>query len=323
MRIMDGGATSGLWVRYVRTLAAVVRLGRPQFLIGGFVLYALGAAVAWAAGAPRVGARYIDGQIVVTLFQAMTHYANDYFDRDADRANATPTRWSGGSRVLVAGLVPPVVALALAVLLGAAGMLASVGWFSSAPGVLALCVLTGVGAWVYSGPPWPLHSSGFGALAVSAVVCGLVPWLGFAVQTGTARPTLPLGVAIVAPFCLQAAMVLAIDVPDAAGDAAVGKRTFIVRFGLAATRRLYLGLTVAPFLLVPVLIAFVHGPVRSSLLVALAAFPVAALAVSRVARGAFARPAAWPRSAFLAVALFLLTSLLESASLLAATLRRP
>ena len=47
----------------------------------------------------------------MTAAQLMTHYANDYFDLEADRANRTPTRWSGGSRVLPAGVLPPRVAL--------------------------------------------------------------------------------------------------------------------------------------------------------------------------------------------------------------------
>jgi len=87
----------------MRRVLAFVRLGRPQFLVGGFVLYGLGAALAAAGGAPLDRWRYACGQIVVTLTQLMTHYANDYFDLEADRANLTPTRWSGGSRVLPGG----------------------------------------------------------------------------------------------------------------------------------------------------------------------------------------------------------------------------
>jgi hypothetical protein len=47
----------------------------------------------------------------------MTHYSNDYFDLAADRANFTPTRWSGGSRVLVQTTLPPRWALYLALTL--------------------------------------------------------------------------------------------------------------------------------------------------------------------------------------------------------------
>ena len=95
----------------MRRLIAFVRLGRPQFLAGGFVLYGLGGALAVASGAAFDPWRYAWGQLVVTATQLMTHYANDYFDLEADRANLTPTRWSGGSRVLTDGALAPVVAL--------------------------------------------------------------------------------------------------------------------------------------------------------------------------------------------------------------------
>src|SRR5206468_6718241 len=94
----------------LRRLMAFVRLGRPQFLVGGFVLYGLGGALAVAGGAAFDPWRYGWGQLVVTATQLMTHYANDYFDLEADRANRTPTRWSGGSRVLPDGALAPEVA---------------------------------------------------------------------------------------------------------------------------------------------------------------------------------------------------------------------
>src|SRR5262245_43455275 len=94
-----------------RALRAFIKLGRPKFLVGGFVLYGLGAALAVAAGAPLDVGLFAWGQLVVTAAQLMTHYANDFFDLEADRANRTPTAWSGGSRVLPDGLLPPRVAL--------------------------------------------------------------------------------------------------------------------------------------------------------------------------------------------------------------------
>src|SRR5262249_61400442 len=67
----------------------------------------MGAALAVAAGAPFDVAHFAWGQVVVTAAQLMTHYANDFFDLEADRANRTPTAWSGGSRMLPTGALPP------------------------------------------------------------------------------------------------------------------------------------------------------------------------------------------------------------------------
>jgi 4-hydroxybenzoate polyprenyltransferase len=103
-------------------LVAFVRLGRPHFLVGGFLLYGLGAAVAVTGGSAFDLRRYILGQAGITVVQLMTHYANDYFDLAADLANATPTRWSGGSRVLPSGALPAGLALWTAVVLAVLGL---------------------------------------------------------------------------------------------------------------------------------------------------------------------------------------------------------
>ncbi|MES1166090.1 MAG: prenyltransferase, partial [Verrucomicrobiota bacterium] len=89
---------------------AFIRLGRPHFLLGGGLLFGLGAAIAVAGGAVFDVRLHCLGQAGITCVQLMTHYANDYFDLAADRANATPTRFSGGSRVLPSGVLSPRVA---------------------------------------------------------------------------------------------------------------------------------------------------------------------------------------------------------------------
>src|SRR4029079_15198671 len=96
--------------RMLSLVLAFVRLGRPQFLLGGFVLYGLGAAVAVAGGAPFFWRGFVLGQGAVPRIQLMTHYANDFFDLAADQANTTPTRWSEGSRVLATATLSPRVA---------------------------------------------------------------------------------------------------------------------------------------------------------------------------------------------------------------------
>src|SRR3954469_21814317 len=155
LRVVPTPSSSRSLVR----LLAFIKLGRPLFLVGGFVLYALGATLAVATGTHGAGAidwgRYAWGQLVVTLAQLMTHYANDYFDLEADRANVTPTRWSGGSRVLVQAALPPGAALGAALVLGllalALGLVAAARAPAPATNVADLLAILGL-AWAYSAP---------------------------------------------------------------------------------------------------------------------------------------------------------------------------
>src|SRR5262245_24408958 len=107
-------AKSSDWVSLTQFRDLII-LGRPVFLGGGLVLQTLGALTAIRVGYPFNALGFVVSQLVVTATQAMTHYANDYFDRDGDLANQNPTAWSGGSRILPEGRLPPRTALIAAV----------------------------------------------------------------------------------------------------------------------------------------------------------------------------------------------------------------
>ncbi len=289
---------------------AFVRLSRPIFLGGGVALYGLGAAMAVYAGARLDLPLLVGGQIAITATQLMTQYANDYFDLDADRANATPTRWSGGSRVLPAGELPPRVALAAARVLGVAAlsMVVVLGVGLSAP-VVALAVLLAciALAWAYSAPPLRLLARGLGELTTALVVTVLTPLAGFSLQTGrvTALPLL----ACLPLACLQFAMLLAIEFPDAEGDAVAGKKTLVLRLGSRRAAQLFGVLVLAPYALVPVLVAARFPPIVVAAVGAL--WPLALWLSWDAARGAFRRPARWEGLALRGVLLLGITAAAE------------
>jgi len=218
--------------RSLRTLWAFVKLGRPVFLLGGFVLYGVGAAWAHHGRGALDGATYLWGQATITAAQLMTHYANDYFDLEADRANATPTRWSGGSRVLVQSALPPWVALGAAVVLGlvalALGLVAAARAPAPATSVAELLAII-VLAWAYSAPPARLVGRGAGELATALVVTVLTPLWGFHLQGSGVDGAFLL--TLVELALLQITMLFAINFPDAAGDRSSGKRTLVVLLG--------------------------------------------------------------------------------------------
>jgi len=294
----------------VGRLRAFLKLGRPHFLIGGLLLFALGSALARTVGVVIDWQRYVWGQATITAAQWMTHYSNDYFDLAADRANSTPTRWSGGSRVLVSGLVTPRVALVAAAVLGTAASSAA-GFLAARPGsprfVLPLALLIVLLSWCYSSPPLRLLSRGLGEATTVFVVTLLTPLLGFYVQSGSVRPVLFL--ACFPLCCLQLAMLLTIELPDAAGDGAQGKRTLVVRFGAEWAARCSAALLVVAFASLPIL--FMLGlPLRVALLAALPA-PLGLWQAIRFARGAFRAATNWETLSLCSVVLFATTIVAE------------
>lgn len=223
-------------------LLAFVRLTRPLFLVGGFVGVALGAAVAAWSGRALDAATYLWAQGLVTAFQLMVHYANDYFDRDGD-ARAERTPWSGGSGVLVTGALDARTALIAAVVCALLGLgvtlrFALTGNIAVAWIGVAIFAL----AWSYSGPPLRLATRGAGEVDTVVVVALLVPAAGFAAFSGGIDLTIAR--AVIAPAAAMLAMMLCVELPDADADRAAAKRTLVVRYGAAACRGLAAAFTV-------------------------------------------------------------------------------
>ena len=288
-----------------------LRLGRPLFLLGGFLLHGLGATIALYDGAHLDWPAFLWGQVAVTATQWMVHYANDYFDLAADQANPTPTQWSGGSRVLLEGRVSPRLALAAALVLAAVAFLAALVLafaLQTGPLTLPLLLLALALAWSYSAPPLRLHSRGVGELAVALLVPGLTVLVGYYLQAGRLA-LLPFLAA--APLVLfQFVMLLAIEIPDAAGDAAAGKATLVVRLGReTAAYLILLVLALAYLLLLPLTAAGL--PERVSLLVAFFTLPLSLWFTSRVRMGDWGDPRWWNWFGFFGVALLVGAAAIE------------
>jgi 1,4-dihydroxy-2-naphthoate octaprenyltransferase len=162
---------------------------------------------------------------------------------------------------------------------------------------LAMLVL----AWEYSAPPLRLCASGAGELDTAIVVTGLVPWLGFHLQAPDLTGAHMLVLALVPCALLQIAMLLAIEFPDAEGDAATGKRTLVVRLARGG-RHIYMRCHSAAY------VWPTRRPARTCPRRAAAALP-APIAVWRIARlGDHRDPAAFERMTFFAVFLLVATS---------------
>lgn len=227
-------------------LWAFILLTRPLFLIGGTLVYGLGAAIAATSGTAIDWARYALGQVLVTSLQLMTHYSNEYFDAESDRGIGTDRTWfSGGSGVLPSGKLSPHVAHVAARVCGAIaiGVIAIV--FFVNPLVSVIGGLALLGAWFYSAPPLRLSASGIGELTTSLIVAFLTPLTGMLMQRDTFDLRL---LAITLPLVLiHFAMLLAFEFPDVDADRKAGKRTLAVRLGRRRAARLHNGLLLTAF----------------------------------------------------------------------------
>ncbi len=305
MNAVSSPSATSTWTRF----GALVRLGRPRFLAGGVVLYGLGALLAARPGRWDWPS-YALGQAAITATQLMTHYCNDYFDLDADRGNRTPTRWSGGSRVLPDGELSPRVALTTAASLGLLAVSLDL-WVllrgQTSPGTPLLLAMALVLSWQYSAPPLRLHGRGLGPLTSALVVGGLTPLVGFGMQAGAwSGPPL---LAVLPLMLAQFAMILSLDIPDRDGDAAARKTTIAVLLGQRTTARLCACFVAATYAILP---ALTRGGLAPSLEKGLAlTAPVGALFVLTLLFGTWRRGGGYRSLAWRSVLWFAALSLGE------------
>lgn len=249
------------------TIAEWIAATRPRTLGAAVVPVAVGVALAAGAGHHRPGVAALTLAVAV-LIQVTTNLANDYFDarHGADGPGRLgPPRMSGrdpaAARAIRRGMV---AAAGLAALLGLG--LVVVG---GAP-ILAIGVASLVAAVAYTGGPYPLAYHGWGDLFVlvffgPVAVAGTL-WLQGASYDGRAVA------ASIALGALATTMLVVNNVRDVASDAASGKRTLAVRWGVRAMR-VWFGCLVG--------VAFVAATAAGAPL-ALLAVPLGVLEVTRM-----------------------------------------
>lgn len=217
-----------------------IRLSRPHFLLGGLLLFALGAAIANYLGVKISLGRYLLGQGFVSSIQLMAHYLNEYYDGPVDNLNENRTPFNAGSGALGPGGLPrsssfyaAVIALTLAGTL--AGVMLLIGNVSLMAWIFAL--LGFLGALAYSAPPLRLSVSGYGELITSLVVSGFVPSFSFSLFSDDIHRFILMSTAPL--IALHFAMMLAFELPDYASDVKYEKTTLMVRLGWQSGMRMH------------------------------------------------------------------------------------
>jgi len=264
-----------------------LRATRLPFLTATFVPILLGIAVAawtngfswWLALLTLVGGAFIHLGLNV---------ANDVFDTTsgADEANVNPTQFSGGSRVVLYGLISLRRLALLSLGFYAAGIAIGVG-LAAMRGwdLLWLGVAGALLSFFYTAPPLKLVHRGLGEIVV-ALGFGPIMALGAYFVQAREYDLEPLLVSI--PVGILIALVLYVnEVPDRPADAAAGKRTLPVRLSKDTVVNGYMAAVAVAFGLIAVFA--VSGLIVRPAIIALAAAPLA-LPVFRALRESYEQP---------------------------------
>ena len=214
---------------------------RPTFLIAGAAPILVGTTLACATTYSFHPLLFTLALIAIITIHAGANMTNDYFDHASknDWLNKNPTPFSGGRRYIQQGVLSPKATLISAVSLLTAGSAFGllIVLLTRSIFILTLGLLGLLGGFFYTAPPIRLGYRSTGE-PVIALLFGLLPVYGsYYLQTQTidCLPLLPACIVGILIFLV----ILVNEFPDAAADAAVGKKTLVVRFGIAASVWIY------------------------------------------------------------------------------------
>ena len=287
----------------MRSVRLIFILSRPLFLVGGVLVYALGAGIARYLGAPIDWGLYILGQFYVTTMQLSAQYLNEYFDSTADQDNPNRTPFSGGSGAVGEGKLSHETVMwasltSLTILASLTVVMIKVAPIS--PLLISIVVLAFLGSFFYSAPPVRLANSGYGELTTSILVANLVPIFAFVLQYHEfhrllAMSTFPL-------TALHLAMMIVFEFPDYLNDIKHDKPTLLVRIGWQRGIILHNILILSAFLFLGLAATF--GLPLAIVLPAFIPLPLGLLQIWQMRRiDAGAKPN-WTTMGFTAVVLF-------------------
>lgn len=227
---MSQNVTSNINTNNMNQLLKFIKLGKPQFAVGLFFYFSLGALLGVIFNAEFVITKFLLGFLIVFLSTWAVHYHNDYFDFDSDHFGK-PTPISGGSGVLlehpewrnksiIMGITLIGLAIAISVLF--------TYLFSYSYTFVLYVVIANLIAWFYASPPIKLSYRGLGEFGNTAIAL-LFPGLGYFAIVGTLN--LPFLIFAIPLLFIQLLFTLSVEIPDMEGDRLGGKMTWIATKG--------------------------------------------------------------------------------------------
>jgi len=214
---------------------------RPKFLVASAAPVLVGSALGYTMAGVFHPHLFILALISIMAIHAGANMANDYFDHLSgnDWVNQNPTPFSGGSRYIQKGILSPRAVLLTALIALAVG--SAIGFviviITKSVFILILGLIGLLGGYFYTAPPVRLGYRYIGEFVI-ALLFGLLPVYGsYYLQTETIGTVVLLPAVIVGILIFL--VILVNEFPDLSADAAVNKKTLVVRFGVPAAMWIY------------------------------------------------------------------------------------
>lgn len=228
----DKGPVVPAWHRGFQQALAWVAASRPGFVLVTAGAVAVGSSLALACGCGWRADTALASLVLAVLAHAAINLYNDYGDAlgGSDAINsARLTPFSGGSRVIQDGRfsatqVRDMAQMLAMVVVGGGVALAAL----SGPGLLLVGLAGLLLGYAYSNPRWALMGRGLGELSVALGWWLVVLGADYVQRHAFSAMAAVAGVSVA---LLVAAVLWVAEFPDAQADAAVGKRTLVVRLG--------------------------------------------------------------------------------------------
>lgn len=222
------------WERLMRKVMPWIKAIRLQFYIMTFFAYSCGVFAAKEMGLDVQPSLFVLGYLLLFLLEVAVVFSNDYQDRATDADNKYYSMFTGGSRVLVTGLISAqAMKRAIVLVFGACIVLgAFIVWLSPAPfGItIPLILIIMIITMSYTLPPFKFSYRGLGELIVGVTHSAVMIVCGFVFQGGLITDPYPWLLSIPLFLSIVPAIILA-GIPDYEADKAAGKGTLAVRMG--------------------------------------------------------------------------------------------
>lgn len=295
---------------------------RPKFLVASAAPVLVGSAAGSAVAGTFQPALFLLALLAIMALHAGANVANDYFDHISgnDWLNKNPTPFSGGRRFIQQGILSPratlltaIVCLAIGSAIGLVIVLLTQSLFILALGLIGL-----LGGYFYTARPIQLGYRCIGELVI-ALLFGLLPVYGSYYLQAETIDTVPLTPAVIVSILIFL-VILVNEFPDSIADAAVNKRTLIVRFGVPVGVWIYRIALIVSFAVAAVML--MRRPTFFAGLFYLFVLPITVPAIKSANKNDLAKPGQY-RASQITVLLHTLGSLAITAGFIISAVRNP